>query len=222
MPVIVRVTCAGCGHDEYIMDHFVFFDGTGFVGLRHPGERHDLERLGYTWKSALLEGRLYRNGYFVCLDCRSLVLRRTLAQPTRWDFLEFSFDLDKFTKVTLWIVAPLLMVLALVYNWSGCLVGAVLVILGITVEWIASRLRRRATERQLREARQRLCEMADAKSREQLECSHCGSARVTDYYELLWKRNRDQGDRRVEETTCRCPKCGDISLRHDPNYTSVA
>ncbi len=71
MPLVYRAECSHCknsagGHD---VDVAVKLDDGRTEILRHPLETHDLERLGYTWEKARMEGRLFWVFHYVCEGC---------------------------------------------------------------------------------------------------------------------------------------------------------
>ena len=193
------------------MDHQVYFNGTEFIPLHHPGEAFALRRLGVDEAEALLQGQIYWRNYCVCLNCRSLTTKRTLRLPD-W-YRAYSASADRLAIGGVVVVA----VVALVLGWPMFVaaLAALPLLMGLQVAFsaLARRAARRSAERLESELR------SEGMAHENARCGRCGGTRGIDYLQFVLE-HRSNADQRRE--SMRCPKCNQLQLHHDDAHHAWA
>ena len=78
MPLLYEITCEQCGDrsDGFTGQYAAFIQDNGTeITLPHPGEDGVLQRLEWTWDSAVREGRMKIYSAYACLGCGSICYR---------------------------------------------------------------------------------------------------------------------------------------------------
>lgn len=194
------------------MDHQVYFNDHEFIPLAHPAESYELQKLGVKEENALVQGRVYWQDDFVCLDCHSITTKRKLRLP---DY--FGKWRGRNEQVTEWAVVIAGATIMFFLNWPIWIVILallpLLIIFDLVVSSIAKRKARRAAERLEGQLR------AKGMVHEDGLCHHCGGRRLVDYLRFVSKQRKLNGER---AEPMRCPKCDQVQLYHDDDYCVIA
>ena len=84
MPLLYEIVCQQCGDRSacFTGQYAAFIQDNGTeITLPHPGEQGVLERLEWTWGSAVSEGRLRIYSAYGCVGCRSICYRPERHSP---------------------------------------------------------------------------------------------------------------------------------------------
>jgi len=194
MPGFYEFTCPHCKGKSAALDfgYGVMRDDDTTAWLGHPGEHRQIEKHGFTWTQAWLDGRIVLSDMMVCRDCGTIHAVNKLQPPRYVD----PMPPQGVRGWTMWATVAVTLGVALYFNsiLHGLPVGLVTFVL---LEWLKHR-------RALKQAMSRTAAMLERWAKLLAPtacCGSCGGDRFTPV-----------GNAIDDVADLRCPNCNSRGL----------